>query len=105
VPIQRLLKEAVFDPVEISRLVAAYERTLQLLRPKDRTDAVKELVAKKIIEVARAGESDTPRSSRGGQRLPHANPRHLNPETDVLHDDCKRRCRETGRGAFAWRAV
>ena len=57
-PIQRLLKEGAFDPDEISRLVAAYERALRLLRPKDRTDAVKELIAKKIIEVARAGEPD-----------------------------------------------
>jgi len=45
--IQRLLKEAVFDPDEVARLVAAYESALKLLRPKDRTDAVKELVAKK----------------------------------------------------------
>jgi len=58
VPIQRLLKEAVFDPDEVARLVAAYESALKLLRPKDRTDAVKELVAKKIIEVARAGNPD-----------------------------------------------
>ena len=58
VAMQRLLKEAVFDPDEVARLVAAYESALKLLRPKDRTDAVKELVAKKIIEVARAGEPD-----------------------------------------------
>jgi hypothetical protein len=58
VPIQRLLKEAVFDPDEVARLVAAYESALKLLRPKDRTDPVKELVAKKIIEVSRSGEPD-----------------------------------------------
>lgn len=31
------------------------------------------------------------------------NPRHLNPNVDVLHDDCKRECGVTGRSAFAWR--
>ncbi len=57
-PIQRLLKEAVFDPDEVAALTLAYETALGTLRPKDRTDTLKELVAKKIIEVARHGERD-----------------------------------------------
>ena len=39
----------------------AYEAALELLRPKDRTDAVKEVVAKKIFEIARSGERDAPK--------------------------------------------
>jgi hypothetical protein len=57
-PIQRLLKEAVFDPAEVAALTAAYDAALEMLRPKDRTDPLKELIAKKIIEVARHGERD-----------------------------------------------
>jgi hypothetical protein len=30
------------------------------------------------------------------------NPAHLNAHTDVLHDDCKRKCWATGRSVFAW---
>lgn len=58
VPIQRLLREAVFDPEEAAALALAYETALEMLRPKDRADALKELIAKKIIEVARHGERD-----------------------------------------------
>ena len=57
-PLQRLLEEALFGPVEIARLASAYEAALELLRPKDQTDAMKEVVAKKIIEVARCGVRD-----------------------------------------------
>jgi hypothetical protein len=61
VPIQRLLREASFDPTEVSGLVRAFEGALELLRSKDQTDAVKEVVAKKIIEIARSGERDPPK--------------------------------------------
>ena len=47
-----------------SELAAAIQRqhfALQLLRLVDRTDPVTEIVAKKIIEVARSGETDPPR--------------------------------------------
>jgi len=42
-------------------MTRAYEAALALLRPKDQTDAVKEVVARKIIEVARTGEHDPSR--------------------------------------------
>jgi len=61
VPLYRLLREASFDQPEISRMTRAYEAALALLRPKDQTDAVKEVVARKIIEVARTGEHDPSR--------------------------------------------
>jgi len=60
-PINKLAAEAAFGPDEIARLAKAYEAALELLRLKDRDDPITELVAKKIIEVARAGERDPPR--------------------------------------------
>lgn len=58
--IYRLLQEGAFAPEEISRMSAAYEAAVKLLRLKDRDDAVTEIVARKIIEVARAGVKDPP---------------------------------------------
>jgi hypothetical protein len=51
----RLLKEGSLEPDDIARIVKAYKGALELLRPKDQTEPVKELVAKKIIEIARSG--------------------------------------------------
>ena len=61
VPIARLLRSGTFDPADIDRITAAYEAALQLLRLVDRNDSICELLAAKIIEVFRAGESDPPR--------------------------------------------
>ena len=58
---QRLLGEAVFPPEDIARMTKAYDAALQLLRLTDRHDPVTEIVAKKIIEVTRAGERDPPK--------------------------------------------
>ena len=63
VAIYRLLQSSVFGPEEISRLGAAYEQALKALRLADRTDPVTELVAKKIIDIARTGETDPARIS------------------------------------------
>jgi hypothetical protein len=56
-----LLQEAAFSPEDVSRMTAAYEAALRLLRLTDRTNPVTEIVAKKIIEVTRDGEHDPPR--------------------------------------------
>jgi hypothetical protein len=56
-----LLKESAFSPEDISRMTAAYEAALHLLRLTDRTDPVTEIVARKIIEVTGNGEHDPPR--------------------------------------------
>jgi hypothetical protein len=55
--IQRLLNHCQLKPEEISRLVAAYEQTLQALGLKDRNDPITEIVARKVIEVGK-GRSD-----------------------------------------------
>jgi hypothetical protein len=59
--IRRLLAEASFDQADIDRMTAAYEAALQLLRLKDRSDPITELLAAKIIQVTRLGEHDPPR--------------------------------------------
>jgi hypothetical protein len=64
-PLRRLLQTEVgaeeggsFAPEDIARMTAAYEGALELLRLKDRTDPVKELIAQKIIEITRNGERE-----------------------------------------------
>ena len=59
--ISRLLQEAGFDQADIDRMVAAYDAALKLLRLADRNDPITEIVARKIIEVARSGEHDPAR--------------------------------------------
>jgi hypothetical protein len=61
VPIHRLLLQGSFDPVDIERLTAAYNAALELLRLKDKTDPICELIAAKIIVVYRSGERDPAR--------------------------------------------
>jgi hypothetical protein len=56
--IHTLLKKTTFGPDEIERLVAAYEKTLQALGLKDRSDPITQLVAEKIIAVGRLGIED-----------------------------------------------
>jgi hypothetical protein len=65
VAIYRLLRETSFSPDEIERMTAAYEAVLKALRLSDRTDPITELIAKKIIEVARNGEHDPGRICAG----------------------------------------
>jgi DNA-directed RNA polymerase subunit H (RpoH/RPB5) len=62
-PIDRIVKEAAFDPEEVQAIVAAYEAALAKLGLKDRSDPVAEMVAKKIVEIARDGERDPERLS------------------------------------------
>jgi hypothetical protein len=57
-PLYRLSREAAFDQAAISILASAYEAAIRLLPQEYRNDAIKERVAKKIIEIARNGEND-----------------------------------------------
>jgi len=54
-PIQRLLQNVPTGPDEISRLATAYEQTLRTIGLVDRNDPITEMIAKKIIEIARSG--------------------------------------------------
>lgn len=53
--IYRLLQNVPIGSEEISRLTTAYERTLRTIGIVDRGDALAELVARKILEVAQTG--------------------------------------------------
>jgi hypothetical protein len=54
-PLQRLLKSEGSEKVTFTpdlSMTLAYKGALELLRPNEQTDAVKELIAKKIIQAA-----------------------------------------------------
>jgi hypothetical protein len=52
------LETEAFDPEEIHTIVAAFEAVLCALRLTDRNSPAVEVVAKRIIAVARQGEND-----------------------------------------------
>jgi hypothetical protein len=57
-PINRLLLGGKLQPEEIERLDRAFSFTLKSLSLVDRDDPVCEIVARKVIEIARAGTRD-----------------------------------------------
>jgi hypothetical protein len=57
-PITRILQDTAFGPDEITVLVAAFEDALRALSLVNRADLATEIVATKIIELAKQGESD-----------------------------------------------
>ena len=57
-PITRLLQTSTFNPEQINELVLAYESVLAALNLLDRSDPLTEVVARAIIDCARAGEFD-----------------------------------------------
>jgi hypothetical protein len=59
--IYRLIRESVFEPEAIALLSAAYEHALKVLQLTDREDPITELVARKIIQLAEASETDPDR--------------------------------------------
>jgi hypothetical protein len=56
--IYRILQNSPLGPEEINQLVAAYERTLEMLGLIDRSDPVTELVAKRLIAIRQTGVND-----------------------------------------------
>jgi hypothetical protein len=57
-PINRLLLGGKLEPEEIERLDRAFSFTLKSLSLVDRDDPVCEIVARKVIEIERAGTRD-----------------------------------------------
>ena len=55
------MQRAVFETSHDKFYRDAYDAALQLLRLTDQHDPVTEIIAKKIIEVTRAGERDPPK--------------------------------------------
>ncbi len=57
-PIRTLLERCAFAPEDAQRIAAAYEDALRSLGLVDRNDPICEIVARKIIQIARAGTTD-----------------------------------------------
>jgi len=56
-PIRAFLNNAVFDPEVISVMGTAFEDVCKALEVSGRTDVTKEIVATKVIRLARDGET------------------------------------------------
>lgn len=56
--IVNLFAQAAFDPGEIEVLCAAYEKARQALHDKGQPDIVNEIIARRILTLARTGERD-----------------------------------------------
>ncbi len=54
----RFMQSSSFGPEELSKLGAAYERTLEALGLTDRNDPMTELVARKLLAIHETGVSD-----------------------------------------------
>jgi hypothetical protein len=54
--IYRLLQNSALGPEEIKRMTDAYEHALRALRLSDRNDPITEIVARRIIAIAKTGE-------------------------------------------------
>ena len=60
-----LLKYQAFDPQAIEALSAAYDKACQSLNDGGRAGLVREVIAKRIIELAQTGERDPDRLCTG----------------------------------------
>ena len=61
--ILQLLKGSAFDPEHIKVMTEAYEATLKSLHLKAGTDPINEIIAKKVVNIARTNERDPKRIS------------------------------------------
>jgi hypothetical protein len=61
VPLYRLLQNSAFEPAAIEAMSAAFEDVCRDLGLAERTDPLRDLVAKKVIEFAQRGERDPAR--------------------------------------------
>ena len=83
-PITRLLQDTAFGPDEIAVLVAAYEDALRALSLVNRTDLDTEMVAKKIIDLAKQGERDPVRLRERVIEAVSRPPPSATPESTVM---------------------
>jgi hypothetical protein len=63
-PIDRLFREGKIKPEDVERLNRAFTFTLRSLSLVDRNDPICEIVARKVIEIDRAGTHDPDEISR-----------------------------------------
>lgn len=60
-PLTPYLKEAAFEPKAIKAMDAAFGAVCKSLQLLNRSDPITEIVARKIIDIARTGELDPQR--------------------------------------------
>ena len=60
-PLARHVQGAAFRPEQLVEMTTAFEDVLRRLQLVDRTDPVVDLVAKKVVEVAKSGACDAAR--------------------------------------------
>jgi hypothetical protein len=58
VPLYRLLQNCAFEPAAIEVMSAAFEDVCRTLGLAELSDPLRDLVAKKVIELAQRGERD-----------------------------------------------
>jgi len=58
VPLYRLLQDHAFDAETVKAMSVAFEDACRMLGLAQRTDSLRDLVARKIIECAQTGERD-----------------------------------------------
>jgi hypothetical protein len=56
--IYRLLRRGVFEPDDVRLLAAVYEDVLNIVGLVDSKDPLAELIARRVLQVAQAGERD-----------------------------------------------
>ena len=57
-PIARLLQDSAFEPAEVEALTEAFERICRELNFTDKSDPMRDLVARKVVEFAECGSRD-----------------------------------------------
>lgn len=60
-PIYRLLKTTTFEPETVEQLASVFDMVCRELGLAERNDPLRDTVARKVIEIAEAGEQDTER--------------------------------------------
>jgi hypothetical protein len=60
-PLTPYLKEAAFEPKAIEAMTAAFEAVCKSLQLAKRDDPISQIVARKIVDIARTGERDPQR--------------------------------------------
>lgn len=60
-PLTPYLKGGVFQPQQIKAMTTAFEAVCRTLQLVDRDDPLTEIVARRVIDVARTGERDPDR--------------------------------------------
>ena len=58
-PIKAHIPSGCFSQDEIDMMTAAFEQSLTLLRLKDRNDPIVKMIAKRVVELAQAGETES----------------------------------------------